>query len=228
MEQPSILIVEDEESILLALKDDLELEGYRITTAADGLKGLSLAMAEPYDLIILDIMLPKMDGLEVCKQVRQSGKTTPILMLTAKSQEIDKILGLELGGDDYVTKPFSPRELLARVRAILRRKRLMADDDEIYSFGEITVNFRKYELLKKGKPVHFTALEFALLHLFVKNKDRVLSRDEILNNVWGEDIFVGPRTVDTHVANLRRKLEEDSASPKYFLGVRGVGYKFTS
>ena len=223
-----ILIIEDEESILMALTDDLALEGYEVASARDGLKGLSIAKEKAHDLIILDIMLPKMDGFEVCKQLRQAGVGTPILMLTAKSQEIDKVLGLELGADDYVTKPFSPRELLARVKAILRRVKTTQEEFDIYNFGDVEIDFKKYEVKKKGQPVYLTSLEFSLIGFLIKHKDQVLDRSAILDGVWGEDVYVLPKTVDTHIGHLRKKIEDDPANPKHIIGVRGVGYKFTA
>jgi len=221
-----ILIVEDEESILMPLEDNLELEGYEVASARDGVEGLSMAAKGPFDLIVLDIMLPKLDGFEVCKRLRQDRVMTPILMLTAKSQEIDKILGLELGADDYLTKPFSPRELLARIKAILRRVKEPHRGIETCRFGDVEVDFTKYEAKKKGRPVPLTALEFALLHFLVQNKGRVVHRNEVLDNVWGKDVYVDARTVDKHISLLRRKFEDDPQEPEYILGVRGVGYKF--
>ena len=223
-----ILIIEDEESILMALTDDLALEGYEVASARDGLKGLSMAKEKAHDLIVLDIMLPKMDGFEVCKQLRQAGVGTPILMLTAKSQEIDKVLGLELGADDYVTKPFSPRELLARVKAILRRVKTTQEEFDIYNFGDVEIDFKKYEVKKKGQPVYLTTLEFSLIGFLIKHKDQVLDRSAILDGVWGQDVYVLPKTVDTHIGHLRKKIEDDPANPKHIIGVRGVGYKFTA
>ena len=221
-----ILIIEDEESILMALEDNLKLEGYSVSSALDGEMGLSNVMENNYDLIILDIMLPKMNGFDVCKRIRQEGISTPILMLTAKSQEIDKVLGLELGADDYVTKPFSPRELLARVKALLRRARPQDQEKESYCFGEVDVDFKKYEIKKKGKLIYLTALEFALLHFLIKHNGEVVSRDVILDEVWGDDVFVQPRTVDKHIAELRKKIEDDPANPKFIVGIRSVGYRF--
>ena len=221
-----ILIIEDEESILMPLEDDLKLEGYDVSSAKDGLDGFSKAKETRYDLIILDLMLPGMNGFDVCKQLRESGITTPILILSAKSQEIDKVLGLELGADDYVTKPFSPRELQARVKAILRRVQQTQQGIDLYRFGDVEVDFIKYEAKKEGKPVYLTSLEFSLLHYLIQHKDEVVSRDSILNEVWGEDVYVFPRTVDTHIAHLRKKVEENPADPRHILGVRGVGYKF--
>ncbi|HUU38329.1 MAG TPA: response regulator transcription factor [Candidatus Desulfaltia sp.] len=222
-----ILIIEDEESILMPLEDNLKLEGYDVSSAKDGLQGLALAAGNPYDLIILDIMLPKMDGFEVCKRLRQDRVMTPILMLTAKSQEVDKVLGLELGADDYVTKPFSSRELLARVKAILRRVKEPHQGIDFYRFDDIELDFIKYEARKKGRPVPLTALEFNLIHFLVQNKGRVVHRNEVLDSVWGKDIYIDARTVDKHISLLRKKFEDDPQDPKYILGVRGVGYKFT-
>ncbi len=221
-----ILIIEDEESILMALEDDLKLEGYKVTGIGDGRQGLSMAKEGGYDLIILDIMLPKMNGFEVCKELRQAGMTIPILILTAKSQEIDKVLGLELGADDYVTKPFSPRELLARVKAILRRAKQTELGIDVYRFGDVEIDFKKYEAAKNGAPIYLTRLEFALLQFLIKHKSQALSRDTILDEVWGKEVYAYPRTVDTHIAHLRKKIEDDPANPSYLLGVRGIGYKF--
>ena len=170
-----ILIVEDEEAIVMALEDDLRLEGYEVVSAADGPVGLSMAMKHRYDLIILDVMLPRMDGFEVCRQLRSSGVATPVLMLTAKSQEIDKVLGLELGADDYVTKPFSPRELLARVRALLRRGRRAGNELNAFSFGDVEIDFRKYQAVKAGEQIDLTAREFALLRYLIEHTDEVVT-----------------------------------------------------
>ena len=220
-----ILIIEDEKSILLALEDNLKLEGYEVSSALDGEQGLSMAREQEYDLIILDIMLPKKDGFEVCKALRQDGIATPILMLTAKSQEVDKVLGLELGADDYVTKPFSPRELLARVKALLRRAKRPTQEISQVTFGDVEVNFTEYEAIKKGKPIYLTALEFDLLQFLIKHKGKVMNRDSILDAVWGKDVFVQPRTVDKHISDLRKKIEDDPSNPKHIVGMRGVGYK---
>jgi two-component system alkaline phosphatase synthesis response regulator PhoP len=221
-----ILIVEDEESILLPLRDNLELEGYEVASARDGAEGLALAAKGRYDLIVLDIMLPKLDGFEVCKRLRRDRVMTPILMLTAKSQEIDKVLGLELGADDYMTKPSSPRELLARIKAVLRRAQEPCGEVEMYRFGDVEVDFAKYEARKGNRPVPLTALEFSLLHFLVRNRGRVVDRNEVLDAVWGKDVFVDARTVDKHISLLRKKFEDDPQAPKHILGVRGVGYKF--
>lgn len=222
-----ILIVEDEPGILLSLKDELESEGYMVFEAQNGEKGLFLAKEKNPDLIILDIMLPVLDGHEVCKRLRMKGDTTPIIILTVKDKEIDKVLGLELGADDYVTKPFSLREVLARVKAIFRRTEERIQDLAIYSFSQIELDFKKYEAKKKGKKLELTPLEFHMLKLLIQKKGEVLSRDDFLDKIWGEDnTYVSFRTVDSHVANIRKKIEDDPSNPKHIISVRGVGYKF--
>lgn len=223
-----ILIIEDEQSILMGLEDDLGLEGHCVIGEVDGVRGLERARAGGYDLIILDIMLPGMDGFEICKRLRGARDTTPILVLTAKGQEVDKVLGLELGADDYVTKPFSRRELLARVKALLRRRDAADQPPERFRFANVTVDFKGYEVRKDGQPVELTGREFALLRLLITRRGEVLRRDAILNEVWkdGSDVFL--RTVDTHIAHLRQKLEQEPARPKHIVNVRGVGYKFVA
>ena len=220
-----ILIIEDEEGILMPLEDNLRLEGYEVESARDGAEGLALAAEGRFDLIVLDIMLPKLDGFEVCKRLRQDRIMTPILMLTAKSQEVDKVLGLELGADDYMTKPFSSRELLARIKAILRRADRPSGAEEAIRFGDIEIDFVKYEARKGGVPVPLTALEFSLLRFLIRNKGRVVDRNAVLDNVWGKDVFVDARTVDKHISLLRKKFEDDPQAPKHILGIRGIGYK---
>ena len=210
----------------MGLEDNLRIEGYQVSSATDGLTGFSMAKEHGFDLIILDIMLPKMNGFEVCKRLRQSGITTPVLILTAKSQEVDKVLGLEIGADDYVTKPFSPRELIARVNAIIRRTKQTQQPIELYHFGDVEIDFKKYEAKKRGQPISLTALEFTLLNFLIKHEDQVLSRNSILDNVWGNTVYVYPRTVDTHIANLRKKIEDDPENPKFIIGIRSIGYKF--
>ena len=226
MTKEKILVIEDEDPILMLLEDDLGMEGYEVATAQDGEQGLSMARGGEYDLVILDIMLPKKDGFEVCRELRGSGVNVPILMLTAKSQEIDKVLGLELGADDYMTKPFSPKELIARVRAILRRGKAPPQRIERYRFGDIDVDFKKFETRRGGRPVDLTAREYSLLKFLIEHRDGAVSRFAILEEVWGGEAEVFPRTVDTHVANLRRKLEEDPSDPCHIVGVRSVGYRF--
>lgn len=222
-----ILIVEDDPGILLSLKDELESEGYMVFEAQNGEKGLALAKEKNPDLIILDIMLPALDGYEVCKRLRIAGDRTPIIMLTVKDKEIDKVLGLELGADDYVTKPFSLREVLARVKAIFRRTEERIQDLAIYSFSQIKLDFKKYEAKKKGKRLELTPLEFHMLKLLIQKKGEVLSRDDFLDKIWGEDnTYVTFRTVDSHIANIRKKIEDDPSNPKHIISIRGVGYKF--
>ncbi len=222
-----ILIIEDDPGILLSLKDEFESEGYTVSTAEDGEKGLEIAKQQKPDLIILDIMLPVLDGYEVCKRLRMEGNTTPIIMLTVKDKEIDKVLGLELGADDYVTKPFSLRELMARVKAVLRRTEERAKDLATYNFAQVELDFRKYEAKKKGKKLDLTPLEFQMLKLFIQRKGEVISRDDFLDRIWGEDnMCVSFRTVDSHIANIRKKIEDDPSNPKHIISIRGVGYKF--
>ena len=222
-----ILIIEDDPGILLSLKDEFESEGYTVSTAEDGEKGLKFAKQQKPDLIILDIMLPVLDGYEVCKRLRMEGDTTPIIMLTVKDKEIDRVLGLELGADDYVTKPFSLRELMARVKAVLRRTEERAKDLATYSFAQIDLDFKKYEAKKKGKKLDLTPLEFQMLKLFIQRKGEVISRDDFLDKIWGEDnTYVSFRTVDSHIANIRKKIEDDPSNPKHIISIRGVGYKF--
>jgi two-component system alkaline phosphatase synthesis response regulator PhoP len=222
-----ILIVEDDPGISLGLKDEFESEGYNVLTADDGEKGWEAAKNQKLDLIILDIMLPVMDGYEVCKRLRMEGNRTSIIMLTVKDKEIDKVLGLELGADDYVTKPFSLRELIARAKAVLRRGEARSEDLAAYSFDQIELYFKKYEATKKGKNLELTPLEFHLMKLMIQKKGEVLTRDDFLDGVWGADnLSVTNRTVDSHIANIRKKIEDDPADPKHIVSVRGVGYKF--
>ena len=214
----------------MALEDDFIAEGFEVDSANSGTVGLQKGSESNYDIILLDIMLPEMDGFEVLKELRKKNVQTPVIMLTAKSQEIDKILGLEFGADDYVTKPFSPRELQARVKAVLRRVNEKPEiiSEPQFQFGEVTVDFKKYECFKDGVKIQLTALEFDLLKFLLNHKGEVVNRDRIMNEVWGTEVFVAPRTVDTHILNLRKKIEDDPAQPKWFIGVRGRGYKFLS
>lgn len=221
-----ILIVEDDKAILMGLKDDLEFEGYEVSVALDGKEGLKQAMEQEFHLIILDILLPELSGFEVCKKLREAGKNTPILMLTAaKTEEMDKVLGLDIGADDYVTKPIGSREMVARVKAILRRTRQRERIGEVYEFGDISINFKSHEVLKSGKKLYLTALEFKLLKFFIEHKGEVVTRDTILDEAW-DDAIVSPRTIDPHIVHLRKKIENDPSNPEYIISVRGVGYKF--
>jgi len=223
-----VLIIEDEASILMALEDDLGMEGHTVIGETDGTRGLERALKGEHDLLILDIMLQGTDGFEICRKLRGAGDPTPILMLTAKGQELDRVLGLELGADDYVTKPFSRRELLARVKALLRRSRMNDRPQDRFRFGDVIVDFKGYTVTRAGRPVDLTAREFALLRLLIQRREEVLGRDVILLEVWGDDFDVFPRTVDTHIAHLRQKLEADPASPRFIVNVRGVGYKLVA
>jgi len=225
-----ILIIEDEEPIRIALEDDFRLENYEVIVATDGIEGLAKATEPDLDLIILDIMLPGMSGFEVCKKLRSQGIRTPIIMLTAKGQEIDRVVGLEIGADDYVTKPFSPRELQARVKAVLRRMETEPDDraDKMFQSGGLEVDFRQYVCRKNDKEVNLTVHEFELLKYLIRNRGQVINRDELLDEVWGKDVFVTPHTIDTHIANLRKKIEDDPSNPRLIINIRGVGYKFIS
>jgi len=212
----------------MSLKDEFESNGYQVFIAENGEEGLNIAETEKPDLIILDIMLPVIDGYEVCKKLRMEGNHTPIIMLTVKNKEIDKVLGLELGADDYVTKPFSVRELSARVKTIFRRLEEYSNELQSFCLGETEFDFKKYEATKKGNKIDFTPLEFQVLQLFVKKQGQVITRDEILEEVWGEqNMVISLRTIDSHIANIRKKLEDDPANPKYILNIRGVGYKLT-
>ena len=222
----TILIIEDNPGIQMSLMDELEAAGYRVYTAGDGNDGLNQIKEKNPDLIILDIMLPGLDGYEVCKKIRSEGNTTPVIMLTVKNTEIDKVLGLELGADDYVTKPFSVRELSARVKTIFRRLDEYSSESDSCNIGETTLNFSKYEATRKGVKIDFTPLEFQLLQVFARNRGIVLTRDNLLDHVWGEDnVVISLRTIDSHVASIRKKLEEDPSNPQYLINIRGVGYK---
>ena len=223
-----ILIIEDEELIRMALEDDFRLENYEVIVASDGIEGLTKASNTDIDLIILDIMLPGMNGFDICKKLRSQGIRTPVIMLTAKGQEIDRVVGLEIGADDYVIKPFSPRELQSRVKAVLRRMETEPDDKEknLFRSGGLEVDFRQYICRVDGKEVSLTVHEFGLLKYLIRNRGKVIKRDELLDEVWGKDVFVTPHTIDTHIANIRKKIEDDVSSPRFITSVRGVGYKF--
>ncbi len=221
-----ILVVEDDPGIQLSLKDEFESEGYQVLAANDGENGLKMIREKNPDLVILDVMLPGLDGYEVCKSLRKEGNNTPIIMLTVRDKEIDKVLGLEFGADDYVTKPFSLRELLARVKSILRRVEGHPAEILAYSIGETEFDFKKYEAIKQGQKIEYTPLEFQMLHLLIKQKGEVITRDDFLDLIWGEDnLVVTSRTIDSHIANIRKKLEDDPSNPKLLISIRGVGYK---
>jgi DNA-binding response OmpR family regulator len=221
-----ILIVEDEPNMVAGLRDNFEFEGYQVLTAPDGVAGLERALSESPDLVILDVMMPRMSGLDVCKQLKARKPSMPIIMLTARGQEVDKVVGLELGADDYVTKPFSIRELLARVKAVLRRAGTIPKQGEKYAFGEVEVNLRNCQVSRKGKSLEFSSKEFELLKYFLNHPGETLSRDRLLEDVWGYDRFPTTRTVDAHIVRLRQKLEPKPDDPRFILTVHGTGYKF--
>ena len=222
-----ILVVEDEPGIRLSVSDELESAGYEVFAAENGEKGLAAVEREKPDLIILDLMMPVLDGTEVCKNLRMRGDRTPIIMLTVRDKEIDKVLGLELGADDYMTKPFSLRELTARVKAVLRRAEERPAPTGVVSFGGVRLDFKKFEASKNGKLLDLTPLEFQMLKLLVDREGEVLKRDDFLDGVWGQDnVSVSFRTVDSHIANIRRKVEDNPSDPRHILSIRGVGYKF--
>jgi DNA-binding response OmpR family regulator len=220
-----ILVVEDEPGIALGLEDDLKMEGYEVEVVADGNAACSRALGTAFDLILLDVMLPGKDGFDVCRELRRRGLTSPILMLTAKTQEAEKVMGLELGADDYVTKPFGTRELRARIKALLRRGHAKQPIDS-YAFDDVEVDFERAELCKGGQPVELTPIEFRLLSLFIRSRGRVLTREQLLAGAWAPDTFASDRVVDNHIANLRRKIEHDPVNPRFLRNVRGLGYRF--
>jgi DNA-binding response OmpR family regulator len=219
-----LLIVEDEPAIALALEDDLALEGYRVTVVHDGLEALKRAREESFDAILLDVMLPGKDGFEVCRELRRSRVRTPILMLTARTQEAEKVLGLEVGADDYVTKPFGIRELRARVAALLRRSHAEAPPAMV-RIGPSQVDLDRAEISRGGKTMVLTPLELRLLQVFIRARGRILSRAQLIHEAWGPNTFVTDRVVDNHIGSLRRKLEPDAGEPRYLQNVRGIGYR---
>ncbi|NOT63573.1 MAG: response regulator transcription factor [Acidobacteria bacterium] len=222
-----ILLVEDDPGLSLIVSDVLRSEGYAVETAADGERGLQLASGEHFDLLILDVGLPKKNGFDVLRDLRQRGTTTPAMMLTARGQTIDKILGLKLGADDYLTKPFDTGELLARIEAILRRAPAMAAPEaDVYVFGDVRVDFRRATVTRSNEAVELTAREFQLLRHLIEHRETVLSRDDLLNEVWGYDAMPNTRTVDVHIGLLRQKLEPNIRQPQYILTVHGMGYRF--
>jgi DNA-binding response OmpR family regulator len=221
-----ILIVEDEPNMVAGLRDNFEFEGYQVLTAPDGVAGLERALSESPDIVILDVMMPRMSGLDVCKQLKSKKPSMPIIMLTARGQEVDKVVGLELGADDYVTKPFSIRELLARVKAVLRRAGTIPKQGDKFAFGEVEVNLRNCQVSRKGKALEFSSKEFELLKYFLNHPGETLSRDRLLEDVWGYDRFPTTRTVDAHIVRLRQKVEPKPDDPRFILTVHGTGYKF--
>lgn len=227
---PRLLLVEDEPGLVMTLTDRLIAEGYEVQSAMTAPDGLEAATSGGFDIILLDVMLPGGSGLDVCRELRHRGVQSPVLMLTARGQVVDKVVGLKLGADDYVVKPFEMAELLARIEAVRRRSLITATTTpagaDAVRFGDISVDFRKAEVIKDGAPIELSALEFKLLRYFIEHKGAVLSRDELLNEVWGYDAMPSTRTVDVHVAWLRQKLEDNPRHPQYVLTMHGLGYKF--
>jgi two-component system alkaline phosphatase synthesis response regulator PhoP len=224
-----VLLVEDEEGLILTLTDRLRSEGFSVASAKDGEAGLARALSESFDLIILDVMLPKKNGFDVCRDLRRQGNETPVLMLTAKGETIDKVLGLKLGADDYLTKPFEVIELLARVEALLRRApKTQGASTDAFRFGAVSIDFKRAEVRKENEPIELSAMEFKLLQFLIENRGAVHSRDKLLDEVWGYDAMPSTRTVDVHVAWLRQKLEENPKYPQFIQTVHGLGYKFTA
>lgn len=222
-----ILVVDDEPHIVQLITFNLEKNGYKVISANNGVDGLKMAKSEFPQLVLLDLMLPELDGYDVCREIRRDNNIAnmPVIMTTAKSEELDKILGLELGADDYITKPFSVRELVARVKAVLRRTKIEYND-KIYKFGDISIDFQKHEVIKNNKKLELTLKEFELLEVLIKNKGRVMTRDFLLDKIWGYEYIGETRTVDVHIRHLRQKLEEDDKNPKYIETIRGIGYRF--
>jgi two-component system, OmpR family, alkaline phosphatase synthesis response regulator PhoP len=221
-----LLLIEDEPGLVLTLRDRLTREGYAFETSADGESGLERASREAFDLVLLDVMLPRMNGFDVLRELRKRGTETPVIMLTAKGQVVDKVVGLKLGADDYVTKPFEMVELLARIEAKLRRAPATAHPSEGYQFDDVRIDFRRAEVTKGGAPLELSAREFQLLKYFIEHRGATLTRDELLNEVWGYNSMPSTRTVDVHVAWLRQKIEPNPRHPQYILTIHGMGYKF--
>lgn len=232
MRLPKILIVEDEPEMILGLRDNFEYQGYEVVVACDGLQAVESALSELPDLILLDVMLPKLNGFDVCRRLRRAGLITPIIMLTARGQETDKIVGLEIGADDYVTKPFSIKELLARVGAMLRRAEVNnasvkpAPPAAVYRFGDIEIDFKNYRAAKSEEPLALSPREFEILKYFVKRRGEAITREELLDRIWGYDNYPFTRTVDNHIAKLRQKIEDSPAEPQYIITLHRIGYKF--
>lgn len=225
MTRPRVLIVEDEPDIAMGLEEDLRQHGYDVGVVSDGDAAVRVGTDEPWDVILLDLMLPRRSGIDVCRELRRRGRQTPIIMLTAKTQEAEKILGFEVGADDYVTKPFSAAELRARIKAVSRR----LEDREgagVYRFGDCEMDFDRGELRRRGAPANLTALEFRLLEALIRRRGHVCSRDQLIDDVWGHGVHIGDRVIDTHILNLRKKVESAPEAPRFIVSVRGMGYRF--
>lgn len=221
-----VLIVEDEPNMVLGLEDNFKFEGYEVIIATNGKEGFERAISTQPDIILLDVMLPEMNGLDVCRQLRQRGIETPIIMLTARGQETDKVMGLEIGADDYLTKPFGISELLARVRALLRRALRQVVEFEIYQFNDVEINFKKHLATKAGLPFELSPREFEILKYFIQHKGEIITREQFLDKVWGYDNFPFSRTVDSHIAKLRQKIEQNPTEPRHIITIHRIGYKF--
>ena len=225
-EMPNILIVEDDPAIRSGLNETFTKEGFTVTAVENGNQGYKYAREQNFNIILLDLILPGKDGIEICRDLRNTGIKTPIIMVTSRKDEIDKILGLEIGADDYLTKPFSLRELLARVKALIRRSTYEVGNYEEFNFADIKINFKKQEMVKCNNPVKLSATEFRILHYFIDHESEVISRDKFLDEVWGYDSFPTTRTVDNYILSLRKKIEDDPANPKHLVTIHKVGYKF--
>jgi len=221
-----ILVIEDDPAIQRGLKDALEQDNYNVVSESDGEKGYKKALSESFDLLILDLMLPSMNGQNICRELRKQSVTTPILMLTSRSDEIDKVIGFEIGADDYVTKPFSVAELLARIRALIRRSQISVQSATAYTFANIHIDFMKHELRRDQQILNFSAKEFDVLRFLIEHEGELISRDRLLDEVWGYEVFPTTRTVDTFILNIRKKIEEDPSNPKHLITVHKAGYKF--
>ena len=221
-----ILIIEDDPAILNGLEETFKEEHFDVSTVMSGQMGYEKAREGVYDIIILDLMLPEKNGIDICKDLRKEGVSTPILMLTAKKEEIDKVIGLEIGADDYVTKPFSIRELVARVKALLRRPQEIRPEVEEYSFNNVYLNFKKQEANKGNNPVELSVMEFKVMKYFIQREGEVIERNKLLDEVWGYENYPSTRTVDNLILNLRKKIEDDHSNPKHLLTIHGAGYKF--
>jgi len=221
-----VLIIEDEPNMVIGLKDSCEYEGYEVSVARNGKEGLEKASTEKPDIILLDVMLPLMSGIDVCRTLRTRGIETPIVMLTARGQETDKVVGLEVGADDYVTKPFSIKELLARIRAHLRRASKQVVEIDHFTFGDVELNFKKYTARKGGRALELSAREFEILRYLIRRRGEIVTRDQLLDEVWGYVSSPVTRTVDNHIAKLRQKIEQDPSAPKHIITVHRLGYRF--
>jgi DNA-binding response OmpR family regulator len=222
----NLLIIEDDPATLMGLEETLKEENFNVSTVMSGRMGYEKALTGEYDLIILDLMLPGKNGIDICKDLRKNGVNTPILMLTGKKEEIDKVLGLEIGADDYVTKPFSIRELVARVKALLRRPQEIRPDIEEYYFGNVYLNFKGQEAKKRTQPIELSVMEFKVMKYFIQREGEVIERNKLLDEVWGYENYPSTRTVDNFILNLRKKIEDDHSNPKHLLTIHGAGYKF--